>query len=139
MRRARVVQQYVMTASDGGLKTEYEALSSRKALSDYYEFVPVVLNNCHCGISLSDIRFYRNAIREADPDIVHIRGAGMESLNAVLGAKLSGRGKVLVTVHGLPIIFTKRQRDSWRTIITKSFPAPPPCWLPALSRKSKWP
>lgn len=52
MRRARVVQQYVMTASDGGLKTEYEALSSRKALSDYYEFVPVVLNNCHCGISL---------------------------------------------------------------------------------------
>lgn len=57
MRRARVVQQYVMTASDGGLKTEYEALSSRKALSDYYEFVPVVLNNCHCGISLSDIRF----------------------------------------------------------------------------------
>ena len=101
MRRARVVQQYVMTASDGGLKTEYEALSSRKALSDYYEFVPVVLNNCHCGISLSDIRFYRNAIREADPDIVHIRGAGMESLNAVLGAKLSGRGKVLVTVHGM--------------------------------------
>lgn len=101
MRRARVVQQYVMTASDGGLKTEYEALSSRKALSDYYEFVPVVLNNCHCGISLSDIRFYRNAIREADPDIVHIRGAGMESLNAVLGAKLSGRGKVLVTVHGI--------------------------------------
>ena len=101
MRRARVVQQYVTAASNGGLKTEYEALSSRKALSDYYEFVPVVLNNCHCGISLSDIRFYRNAIREADPDIVHIRGAGMESLNAVLGAKLSGRGKVLVTVHGM--------------------------------------
>ncbi len=25
----------------------------------------------------------------------------MESLNAVLGAKLSGRGKILVTVHGM--------------------------------------
>lgn len=57
MRRARVVQQYVMTASDGGLKTEYEALSSRETLSDHYEFVPVVLDNCHCGISLSDILF----------------------------------------------------------------------------------
>ena len=61
----------------------------------------MVLNNCHCGISLSDIRFYRRAIRKVDPDIVHIRGAGMESLNAVLGAKLSGRGKILVTVHGM--------------------------------------
>lgn len=43
MRRARVVQQYVMTASDGGLKTEYEALSSRKALSDYYESSKAIL------------------------------------------------------------------------------------------------
>ena len=90
MRRARVVQQYVTAASNGGLKTEYKALISRETLSDHYEFIPVVLNNCHCGISLSDICFYRRAIRKADPDIVHIRGAGMESLNAVLGAKLSG-------------------------------------------------
>lgn len=101
MRKARVVQQYVTTAGNGGLKTEYEALNSRKTLSDNYEFVPVVLNNCHCGISLSDIRFYRNAIRKADADIIHIRGAGMESLNAVIGAKLSGHGKILVTVHGI--------------------------------------
>ena len=101
MRRARVVQQYVTAAGNGGLKTEYKALISRETLSDHYEFIPVVLNNCHCGISLSDIRFYRRAIRKADPDIVHIRGAGMESLNAVLGAKLSGRGKILVTVHGM--------------------------------------
>ena len=101
MPRTRVVQQYVTTTSNGGLKTEYKALSSREMLLDHYEFVPVVLNNCHCGISLSDIRFYRRAIRKANPDIVHIRGAGMESLNAVLGAKLSGRGKILVTVHGM--------------------------------------
>lgn len=52
MPRTRVVQQYVTTASNGGLKTEYKALSSRETLSDRYEFVPVVLNNCHCGISL---------------------------------------------------------------------------------------
>ena len=101
MPRTRVVQQYVTTASNGGLKTEYKALSNQETLSDRYEFVPVVLNNCHCGISPSDICFYRRAIREADPDIVHIRGAGIESLNAVLGAKLSGRGKILVTVHGM--------------------------------------
>lgn len=101
MRRIRVVQQYVTTAGNGGLKTEYEALSSRKTLLNDYEFIPVVLTNCHCGVSISDISFYRRAIRKAAPDIVHIRGAGMESLNAVIGAKLSGRGKILVTVHGM--------------------------------------
>jgi hypothetical protein len=101
MQRMRVVQQYVTTANNGGLKTEYEALSSRKTLSDKYEFIPVVLNDCHCGISFSDIRFYRRAISKAAPDIVHIRGAGIESLNAVIGAKLSGQRKILVTVHGM--------------------------------------
>lgn len=101
MCKTRVVQQYVQTAGKGGLKTEYDALSNRKTLSDHYEFIPVVLNNCHCGISLSDIRFYRREIRRAEPDITHIRGAGVESLNAVIGAKLSGKGKILVTVHGM--------------------------------------
>ena len=89
MRRTRVVQQYVTTANNGGLKTEYEALNSRKTLSDHYEFVSVVLNNCHCGISLSDILFYRRAIRKADPDIVHIRGAGMESFAPRTAFRLS--------------------------------------------------
>lgn len=101
MRRVRVVQQYVTTAGNDGLKTEYEALKSRSTLTESYEFIPVVLTDCHCGVSFSDIRFYRRAIRNADPDIVHIRGAGMESFNAVVGAKLSGRGKILVTVHGM--------------------------------------
>ena len=101
MRKIRVVQQYVTTAGNGGLKTEYEALRRRETLSERYDFLPVVLANCHCGLSPSDIAFYRRAIRKADPDIIHIRGAGMESLNAVLGAKLARRGKILVTVHGM--------------------------------------
>lgn len=101
MRKTRVVQQYVQTAGKGGLKTEYDALSNREILTESYEFIPVVLNNCHCGISLKDISFYRREIRRAEPDIIHIRGAGVESLNAVIGAKLSGKGKILVTVHGM--------------------------------------
>ena len=101
MQKIRVVQQYVNVVNSGGLKSEYEALKERSSLSYKYEFVPVVLNNCHCGISLSDIRFYYKSFKKASPDIIHIRGAGMESLNAVLGAKLSGCGKILVTVHGM--------------------------------------
>lgn len=101
MCKTRVVQQYVQTAGKGGLKTEYDALSNRKILRENYEFITVVLNDCHCGISLTDISFYRREIRRAEPDIIHIRGAGVESLNAVIGAKLSNKGKILVTVHGM--------------------------------------
>ena len=99
--KIRVAQQYVDSSNGGGLKTEYVALKSRKKLTDKYEFIPVVLNNCHCGISLKDIMFYRKEFQKAHPDIIHIRGAGIESLNAVIGARLAGQGKILVAVHGM--------------------------------------
>lgn len=99
--KIRVAQQYVNSSNGGGLETEYLALKSRKELSDEYEFIPVVLNNCHCGISLRDIIFYKKEFQKVRPDIIHIRGAGVESLNAVIGARLAGQGKVLVAVHGM--------------------------------------
>lgn len=99
--KCRVAQQYVGGANNGGLKTEYEALTSRAELTDSFEFVPVVLDAPHGGISLTDIRKWRNLFRDADADIIHIRGAGVESLNAVIGAGLAHRGKILVTIHGM--------------------------------------
>ena len=101
MKKIRILQQYVNNPHGGGLKSEYNALNRRKEQFDDFEFIPMVPNKCHCGISVADINFYRKAVREADPDIVHIRGAGVESLNAVIGAKLANRGKILVTVHGM--------------------------------------
>ena len=101
MQKIRIAQQYVATAQNNGLKSEYCALTRRKALTERYEFLPAVLHDCHTGLSLRDIRFYRKAFREAKPDIIHIRGAGMESLNAVLAAKLTPKAKILMTVHGM--------------------------------------
>lgn len=100
-KKCRVAQQYVGGSNNGGLKTEYEALNSRTKLTDSYEFIPVVLDTPHGGISLTDIYKWRKMFRSVDADIVHIRGAGVESLNAVIGAKLARRGKILVTVHGM--------------------------------------
>lgn len=99
--KCRVAQQYVGGTNNGGLKTEYEALTSRTSIAESYDLVPIVLNDPHDGISLSDIRAWRNMVCDAASDIIHIRGAGVESLNAVIGAKLAHRGKILVTVHGM--------------------------------------
>lgn len=99
--KLRVAQQYVGGTNNGGLKTEYESLTRRSSLTDSYEFIPVILESPHGGISPSDIFAWRKMFRQANADIIHIRGAGVESLNAVIGAKLAHRGKILVTVHGM--------------------------------------
>ena len=104
MHKIKVLQQYANTGEIGGLKTEYQALIEKNGLSDRYEFVPMILKDCHCGISIRDIRFYYKVIRQESPDIVQIRGAGIESLNAVLAARMASigkQGKILTTVHGM--------------------------------------
>lgn len=101
IQKCRVAQQCVGGSNNGGLKTEYESLFSRSSIAESYELIPIVLNDPHDGISLSDIRAWRKMVCDADPDIIHIRGAGVESFNAVIGAKIARRGKILVTVHGM--------------------------------------
>lgn len=91
-----------MNAGDiGGLKSEYQALCRSSRLTETYEFIPMVLERYHRGVNLQDIFFYYKAIKKTQPDIIHIRGAGVESLNAVLAAKLANQGKCLVAVHGM--------------------------------------
>ena len=101
MRKLRIVQQYVAAKNGGGLETEFRALCGRETLTSEFDLIPVVLENAHPGISPADIRFYRRAFRAAEPDIIHIRGAGIESLNAVIAARQAGHACVLVTVHGM--------------------------------------
>lgn len=101
MKRIKVLQQYMNADDIGGLKTEYIALSKRKELAEKYEFIPMILNDYHNKINIRDISFYYKEIQKVHPDIIHIRGAGVESLNAVIAAKIAHRGKILVTVHGM--------------------------------------
>ncbi len=101
MRKLKVVQQFVASGNGGGLETEFRALCGRNSLTSQVELIPVVLEHAHSGLSPADIRFYRQAFRTANPDIIHIRGAGVESLNAAIAAKQAGRAKILVTVHGM--------------------------------------
>lgn len=99
-RRIKVVQQVLSPRSKGGVSSEFRALEQSK-LSDCYEFVPLILSEGHRGINLHDILFYYRGIKKEKPDIVHVRGAGVDGLNAEIAAKLFGKTKILVCVHGM--------------------------------------
>lgn len=99
-RKIKVLQQVLEPSGSGGVSAEYRALQ-QSSLCEQIEFEPMILMQCHNGVNLHDIRFYYRRIRESKPDIVHIRGAAPDGLNAVIAAKLARRGKILVTVHGM--------------------------------------
>lgn len=98
--KLRVVQQVLDPSGSGGVSAEYRALQRSSLLNDY-EFVPMILKTPHNGVNLKDIAFYYRFLRETAPDIVHIRGAAPDGLNAVIAAKLANKGKILVSVHGM--------------------------------------
>lgn len=52
------------------------------------------------GVSLGLIKQMSQQIREARPDLIHIRGLGNEGFHAAVAAKRSGCPRVLVSIHG---------------------------------------
>lgn len=100
MNKIKVLQQVINPVGIGGVTAEYQSLINSD-ISREYEFIPMVLPKCHNGISIADIKFYLKKIKESKPDIIHIRGAAPDGLNAVIAAKIYGKAKILVTVHGM--------------------------------------
>lgn len=100
MEKRKVAQQVLDPSEIGGVSSEYRALQ-RSALQDKYDFYPVILKQWHAGVNLPDIWFYYRAFRTIRPDIIHVRGAAADGLNAEIAAKLAGCGRLLVTVHGM--------------------------------------
>jgi glycosyltransferase involved in cell wall biosynthesis len=100
MGRVKVAQQVLDPSGSGGVSAEYRALL-QSSLPERYDFHSIILTNCHHGVNWKDIQFYRDKIIDICPDIIHIRGAAPDGLNAVLAAKLANKGRILVTVHGM--------------------------------------
>lgn len=100
MSKIKVVQQVLDPSGSGGVSAEYRALQRSQLLTGY-RFIPMILMNPHNGVNFRDIRFYYRFLKQNPGDIVHIRGAAPDGLNAVIAAKLAGRGKILVSVHGM--------------------------------------
>lgn len=99
-KKIKILQQVLDPSGSGGVSAEYRALK-QSSLCGEYEFVPMILMQPHKGINIKDIAFYYRIVRQERPDIVHIRGAAPDGLNAVIATKLAGRCKILVSVHGM--------------------------------------
>ena len=100
MEKVKVAQQVLNPNGGGGVSAEYRALIQSE-LSQKYEFIPIVLNGSKPGVNLHDIKYYYTELKKTEPDIVHIRGAAVDGLTAIIAAKLRGKGRILVTVHGM--------------------------------------
>lgn len=100
MKKPVIMQQGTDLSALGGTTSEFNAFKNTK-LTDKYEFVPMVLPKVHRKVNFQDISFYYKKIRETKPDIVQIRGAAVDGLNAQIAAKLVPGTKVLLCVHGM--------------------------------------
>ena len=100
MSRIKVLHQVLDPSGAGGVSAEFRALKN-STLSPKYDFNSMILVDFKPGLSIHNIRFYYKNIKRVKPDIVHIRGAAIDSLNAIIAARFAGHCKVLTTVHGL--------------------------------------
>lgn len=100
MCKIKVLHQVLDPSGIGGVSSEFKSLIA-SSLLDKYEFDSMILMNPHRGINWHDISFYLKSIKESKPDIIHIRGAALDGLNAVIAAKIYGKAKIFVAVHGM--------------------------------------
>lgn len=100
MKKVKILHQVLDPSGAGGVSAEFRALKN-SALSETYDINAMILTDIKSGINLSNICFYYKNIKRYRPDIVHVRGAAVDGLNAIIAARLAGHCKVLTTVHGM--------------------------------------
>lgn len=100
MKKIKVMQQALNPIGSGGVSAEFRALK-KSGLGNDFEFIPLVLEDYHKGLNIKDIMFYYKKIKKEKPDIVQIRGAAIDGLNAEIAAKLARKTKILLCIHGM--------------------------------------
>ena len=99
-RKPIIVQQATDLSAIGGTTSEFKALEASR-LSQKYDIVPMVLQKVHRKVNFQDVRFYYRFLKKIRPDIVQVRGAAVDGLNAQIAARLIPGTKILICVHGM--------------------------------------
>ncbi|HTN86607.1 MAG TPA: glycosyltransferase [Sorangium sp.] len=97
--RPRIVQHSFGALGTGGpIGALTRVLAS--GLGQRFDFVHVAQDRPAGGISVGLIRAMARQIREAQPELVHVRGLGNEGFHGVVAARLARAPRVLVSIHG---------------------------------------
>lgn len=104
-----IVQQATDLSVVGGITSEFKALE-QSSLKEKYDIIPMVLPKVHKKVNFQDIHFYYEFLSRVRPDIVHIRGAAIDGLNAQIAARMVKGTKILVCIHGM---FSELVYMSW--------------------------
>ena len=112
--KKKVVHFYTDPTATGGPTTYINIINGSEYLGEKYDFSCVYQYKRLNRLTPKDIRRIVGDFKKADPDIIHIHGLQGEGMIGVICAKIFGKAKSLVTVHGM-------QHDSFNTVGLKKF------------------
>lgn len=96
----KVMQQVADSKGLGGVGKAYLQLIESDCFGSFI-FCPLEQMSGITGFSVKAIRAYIKEIKEFKPDLIHVRGAMVDGLNALIAARLYGHCKIVMSVHGL--------------------------------------
>ena len=112
--KKKVVHFYTAPTATGGPTTYINIINGSKYLGEKYDFSCVYQYKRLNRLTPKDIKRIVRDFEESAPDIIHIHGLQGEGMIGVICAKLYGKAKILITVHGM-------QHDSFNTSGLKKF------------------
>lgn len=112
--KKKVVHFYTDPTSTGGPNTYINTINDSGYLREKYDFSCVYQYKRLNKLTPKDIKRIVGELKEVAPDIIHIHGLQGEGMVGLFCAKLYGKAKTLLTVHGM-------QHDSYNTSRAKSF------------------
>jgi hypothetical protein len=100
MNKPKILHYYSSSTQIGGPLTYINTILNSE-LNKVYEF-----NTCYQmiapkGINIPLLNRMREQIKDFAPDVLHVHGLQSEGLYGLVGGRLAGCKRILVTVHGL--------------------------------------
>lgn len=99
MNRPRIVQHSFGAPGSGGPIGVLGRLID-SPMSEKYEFIRLHQSAPFRGIDYATILSWASRLRDADAEMIHVRGLGNEGFHAVAAARLAGLSRILVSIHG---------------------------------------
>ena len=101
IRKPVIMQHFLVSQINNGGPATGAKLLMNSHLKNRYHFIGLDQTYAPHGFNFKLLRDFYKKIKQAKPDVLHIRGLQSEGLYGVIAGKMAGCKKVLVSVHGI--------------------------------------